>query len=152
VADFTSAGGGMKFTGISGSTGNTMAIGWDGGHVKVRVDGTSLPSPLAFLSDISDMRLKKRVEPLALGLDAVLSLRPLEYEFDHSKREKLPQGRHYGFSAQAVREVVPQAVTESDGVLMVNMTQLVPVLVVAMQQLQAQIEALEILCGGIGDA
>jgi hypothetical protein len=152
VVDHTSASGGMKFAGITGTSGNTMAIGWDGGHAKIRVDSTTLPSPLAFMSDISDMRLKKAVVPLRLGLAAVLDLEPIEYEFDHKLREMLPAGRHYGFSAQDVRKVVPQAVTEADDVLMVNMSQLIPVLVNAVQQLTARVESLEELCAGIGDA
>ena len=152
ISDFTNATGGIKFAGITGSFGNTLAFGWDGGHCKMRIDGTTAPSPLAFVADISDIRLKKSVAPLRLGLAAVLDLEPIEYEFDHKLRELLPPGRHYGFSAQDVRKVVPQAVTEADDVLMVNMSQLIPVLVNAVQQLTARVESLEELCAGIGDA
>ena len=50
----------------------------------------------------------------------------------------------YGFSAQAVREIMPELVTEtSDGYLAINYVAIVPILVEALKAQQAQIEILQ---------
>jgi hypothetical protein len=50
----------------------------------------------------------------------------------------------YGFSAQAVQKILPELVaTGNDGYLAVRYTALIPILVQAMQEQQAQIEALK---------
>ncbi|RZK87628.1 MAG: tail fiber domain-containing protein, partial [Hymenobacter sp.] len=88
----------------------------------------------------SDARLKKNVRNLGLGLAAVLKLRPVLYDWkDNSGANKL------GFIAQELRQVVPNVVIgdeqkENLGVLYAD---LVPVLTKAIQEQQAQIEALK---------
>lgn len=60
--------------------------------------------------------------------------------------EKLrqPIKDQYGFSAQAIKEILPQLVTEGeDGYLAVNYTALIPILVESLKEQQTQIEKLQ---------
>jgi hypothetical protein len=89
----------------------------------------------------SDYRLKQNVEPLAGGLAKLKSLAPKTFEF-----KVAPDVKVDGFIAHEVQAVVPQAVTgEKDGEQMqgLDMSKLVPVLVAAVQELTAKVEALE---------
>jgi hypothetical protein len=89
----------------------------------------------------SDYRLKQNVEPLIGGLAKLKSLAPKTFEFKVEPDIKVD-----GFIAHEVQAVVPQAVTgEKDGEEMqgLDMSKLVPVLVAAVQELSAKVEALE---------
>jgi hypothetical protein len=88
----------------------------------------------------SDARMKKNVRNLGLGLDAVMKLRPIVYDWkDDSGKDKI------GFIAQELRKVVPNVVTgdESKETLGVLYSDMVPVLTKAIQEQQMQIEALK---------
>ena len=138
-------------TGASGPLGGTRYAGYFAGNVYVT--GT--------LTQASDAALKTDVRPLAdaLGggaLPRVLALRPSAYRFTADERYaglNLPEGEHYGLVAQEVAEVLPALVREgvhpagddgSEGLRYraVDYVSLVPVLVQALQEQQAQIEAL----------
>jgi hypothetical protein len=87
----------------------------------------------------SDDALKEDVAPLARGLRTLGRLRPVRYRLraDAARRE------HAGFIAQEVRTVLPEAVAETTPGLALNYTRMVPLLVEALQELQAQVEALQ---------
>jgi hypothetical protein len=55
----------------------------------------------------SDERKKKNIQNLDLGLDAVMQLRPVSYEW---KNVEEGEGQKLGFVAQEVEKVIPQAV------------------------------------------
>jgi len=107
---------------------------------------------------------KKNIEPFSGGLDKVMALQPKSYD---TKRDEfkgtvdLPQGRQVGLIAQELQEVMPELVTDvqappnltpeeiaagvqKDGLKFkgVNYTGLIPVLIAAIKEQQAQIEAL----------
>ncbi len=87
----------------------------------------------------SDARLKKDVADLERGLDEVMRLRPVSFAW--ANRD---DGRRVGLVAQEVRAVVDEVVYEGqDGTLGVAYESLVPVLVKAVQQQQAEIERLK---------
>jgi hypothetical protein len=90
----------------------------------------------------SDARLKRNVTDLGYGLHEVLQLRPVSYEWrDHSDGR-----RHLGLIAQDVQRVVPEAVVAGDGpraTLGMAYTDLVPVLVKAIQEQQGTLRAQE---------
>jgi hypothetical protein len=89
----------------------------------------------------SDYRLKQNVEPLVGGLQKLSALAPKTFEFKSEPDVKVD-----GFIAHEVQAIVPQAVTgEKDGEKMqgLDMSKLVPVLVAAVQELSAKVEALE---------
>lgn len=90
------------------------------------------------LSSPSDLKLKENVEDLPYGLDDVAQMRPVEYDLK-------ADGRHdIGFIAQEMKQVVPDVVSEmADGTLSIQYAKLVPVLVNAIKELQAEVELLK---------
>jgi hypothetical protein len=87
----------------------------------------------------SDARLKQGISKLTYGLPEVLRLRPVSWRWkDHPER-----GSQLGLVAQEVEPVLPELVStdkSADQMKGLNYTGLLPVLVNAIQQQQAQIE------------
>jgi hypothetical protein len=93
----------------------------------------------------SDERLKRIRGSYNSGLKAVMQLQPLRYEYktENAMGIKL-QGEHIGFGAQAVRKVLPEAVSEtSEGYLMVNSDPIIWAMLNAIKEQQAQITELK---------
>lgn len=92
-----------------------------------------------------DERIKENVKEFHDGLDMVMQLEPVT--FDYIPESRFHDGKnHIGFIAQKVDKVVPQAVSRiHDGtdVLMVDFKELVGVLVNAVQDQQKQIDSLK---------
>eukprot|EP01030_Chromulinospumella_sphaerica_P023450 gene23450-biopygen20917 len=57
----------------------------------------------------SDERYKTNIQPLAPGLNAVMLLQPISYNWTNEKL-RLGTGVNYGFSAQALSETLPDLV------------------------------------------
>jgi hypothetical protein len=91
--------------------------------------------------NISDARLKKNIVDVKYGLPAVLAMHPVQYNW----KEGVDKGTKIGFLAQELREVVPSVVVgdEAKETLAVNYTELIPLLVKAIQEQQQQIEVLK---------
>ncbi|MEZ6318526.1 MAG: tail fiber domain-containing protein [Phycisphaerales bacterium] len=103
----------------------------------------------------SDARDKQDILDLDYGLDTVLQLRPVSFDW----REHPEQGRQLGLVAQDVAQVIPEIVQTTDTVrsedpsvpdrvvpaehMGMSYTALVPVLIRAVQQQQEQIDALQ---------
>lgn len=90
----------------------------------------------------SDGRYKDHVSALPYGLVEVTALRPVSFSW----REGPDSDEHYGFIAQEVREILPELVTVSAGdigTLSMNYSELLPVLVRAVQDQQKQIDGQE---------
>lgn len=93
----------------------------------------------------SDLRLKREIRDLDLGLAEVLALRPVSFSWRSGDGR-----RHRGLIAQEVQTVSPDLVMEDDdGHLGVVYSDLVPVLIRALQQqnerlarMEAELEAL----------
>lgn len=100
-------------------------------------------------STTSDYRLKTDIEPLPsrLAAEIIDALQPLEFNWRGHENE----ATQYGFSAQDVNAVVPQAVSEGQGELGdddyvpwgMDERQLIPVMIAEMQSLRARVRALE---------
>lgn len=98
-------------------------------------------------SIFSDERLKHSVSSLEYGINEVLKLKPVNFIYNDTTE------KHLGFIAQDVNNVIPEVVFESsidehgspvaEPILMIKPYELIPVLVRAMQQQQAEIEALK---------
>lgn len=94
----------------------------------------------------SDGRLKKDIANLNTGLDKVMKLRPVYYNWKDAAT--FGKQRELGFIAQEVKEIVPEVTGtfKKDGqeYNTVSYDKLVPVLAKAIQEQQRQIEALQL--------
>jgi hypothetical protein len=116
------------------------------------------------ITSTSDRRLKENINPLAYGLKEVLQLRPISFQWKKEQMDDfiIPENQQetkLGFIAQELLEVLPEMVQtthwreyeENPGVLQkeemqrygVSYSELIPVLVKAIQEQEKQIEALE---------
>lgn len=139
--------------GVYGSTGNSSSYaGFFGGDVY---------STGSYQG--SDARLKKDVTSFDKALDIINRLKPRYYQYRNDgnfAKMNLPTGRHYGFIAQDIETVLPGLVKESQfdvtrlntagapeaavntkaeviDFKAVNYTELIPVIVKAMQEMNA---------------
>ena len=107
---------------------------------------------------VSDKDLKQDTQPVSNALSAVNMLKPLTFTYDTDKYKdyKLPEGTQYGFIAEDIKQFLPgiinkeykrlpagknnfRTVTVSD----VDYEKLIPLLVGAIQEQQAQIDELK---------
>lgn len=125
------------------------------------------------LSNMSDSRIKKNVTNVPASLPIIKQLRPVLYNLKtksiNEKRDKIKRlktrdperfqkikqrflknmqkrtgVRHAGFIAQEMQQVIPQLVSErEDGYLTIRNTELIPLLVKAVQELSAEVDALK---------
>ena len=90
---------------------------------------------------VSDRRLKKNINSISYGLAAVMALRPVEYNM---KTESDDAQKHLGFIAQEAQEVIPSSVSQMlNDTLGMDKTEIIAVLVKAMQEQQAAIDQLK---------
>ncbi len=101
----------------------------------------------------SDRREKKNIAPIAYGLDEIMALQPVSYDWVNDSNEK----KKLGLIAQDLKEVIDEVVVDGqeghvreDGSvdaasdrLGVYYSDLIPVLIKGMQEQQAQIEDLK---------
>lgn len=109
----------------------------------------------------SDERDKKNIQAVGYGIDAVMKLKPVSFEWKNDAN-RLGTGRNLGFVAQELEKVIPDAVVHSvasDEEIRnaadagkgevekdsygVKYAEIIPVLVKAIQDQQAQIEKLQ---------
>lgn len=101
--------------------------------------GVKLTSGAGSWSSISDRRAKNTITDLGYGLHEVLSLKPSQYYYNGSKQLSL------GFVAQEINEVIPEVVNtpaNSEEMMSVRYTELIPILTKAIQEQQEIIDAL----------
>jgi len=135
-----------------------------GGAARVTIDasgnvgiGTALPDQKLSVNgdadktggntwlSFSDERLKNIKGRFNLGLDAVMQLQPIRYEYSKNNALGLKSdGEHIGFGAQAVQKIIPEAVTKnSEGYLMVNGDPILWTMLNAIKEQQQEIEQLK---------
>lgn len=90
---------------------------------------------------VSDRNLKKNIVDISYGLSSIMALRPVEYNMT---TESDDGQKHLGFIAQEAQEVIPSSVSEMlNDTLGMDKTEIIAVLVKAMQEQQAAIEQLK---------
>ena len=96
-----------------------------------------VPTHLEDVADVSDLGSEK-------GYQGVMDLKPVEYTFEQKEDNKPAEaGSPYGLIAEEVQEVYPELVRkEADGILSVDYTALVPLLIQTVQQLDAEVKTL----------
>jgi hypothetical protein len=86
----------------------------------------------------SDEKFKYNIKPLNYGLETLLQLKPVNFQWIEGEEEDL------GFIAQDVAEIIPEAVnTNWNSDLLFRYESLIPILTKAVQEQQALIKALE---------
>jgi hypothetical protein len=87
----------------------------------------------------SDIRFKENINPIPYGLAEVKALNPVRFNW----KDESPEQIHYGLVAQDVMAVLPEIVEggdDPDVLLGLNYSELVPVLISAVQEQQTEIE------------
>jgi len=93
---------------------------------------------------VSDVRLKDNIVDSKYGLDTVLQLRSVEYDMKNNGKHEI------GLIAQEVEKIIPEFVHTSpdeEGTKSVNYAQMVSVLIKAVQELSAEVNALKAKLG-----
>ena len=89
----------------------------------------------------SDRRLKKNLKRLPLALERLIQLSTVSFNWNE---ESDNDQSHYGVIAQEVQKLFPELVTENDkGMLGVNYSGLIPVIIAALQELKQENLALK---------
>lgn len=113
--------------------------------------GTYNSIQVANVYNYSDERAKTNIKTLDSGLNTVLGLRPVSYDWKQGNENARSIGnegnsfgpnednrKQYGFLAQEVEQVLPDAVaTDDKGNKLINYTAIIPHLVQSIQELQA---------------
>ena len=88
----------------------------------------------------SDLRLKENIQQLPKGLEEILKLKPYKYNYKDDNETK-----HYGFVAQELNDILPILVSsindDAEETLTVNITEIIPILVKAIQEQQTLIDS-----------
>jgi hypothetical protein len=138
----TVSGDASLFTNRLGSDGKTVQLYRE----TLEVGNISVTTTGATFNSTSDYRLKESVSPLSGGLARVNALKPSVYKWKSNGSDG------EGFLAHELAEIVPAAVNgekdamNDDGTIKaqsIDMSRIVPILVAAIQELTARVEALE---------
>jgi len=140
------------FTTLQNTTaaGLTVAVSTDATHTDATLCEDTTTHVVYFGSGTagiclgtSSLRFKHDVEPLSAGLDAVLALEPISYKLNADHGD--PDATLYGFSAEQGGQVLPQLMHRdlAGKPNAFDYLGVVPVLVRAIQQQQAEIEQLK---------
>ena len=156
----TSSGSVKLYTKSDTATSSTYALGCENGSVNiflVRGDGVITISNLsgtgsrAVLADasgnlsapVSDQSVKQNIEPLKYGLETILQLNAVQFEFIESYKN-YGEGLQIGAIAQEIEQIIPEAVftTPSTGLKGIDYNQLNGIYIKAIQDQQKIIESL----------
>lgn len=93
----------------------------------------------------SDQRLKNMKAPYTTGLNALMKLQPMRFQYRPDNAVGIKSDAEYvGFSAQSVQQAVPEAVTaNSQGYLMVNNDPIIWTMLNAIKEQQKEITELK---------
>ncbi|MHA1329999.1 MAG: tail fiber domain-containing protein, partial [Candidatus Hodarchaeales archaeon] len=84
----------------------------------------------------SDESLKRDIKPISYGLNEILKLNPIKFKFKDGKKKDRNQ---IGLLAKEVKKVIPEIATKTS----YQPTSLIPILINAIKELNAKVEALE---------
>ena len=148
--------GGAVYIGLTSSGTNVFAVSYNAivsslyvtnaGSVGSYTFGTGpvyANAGLLTMTNPSDSRLKDNINNISWGLSDILKLRPVSY---HWKDDKINQGVQFGFVAQEVQEVMPEAIKEfgeDTKYLGLEKDAIYATLVKAIQELKTQNDALQ---------
>lgn len=129
---------------LNNGSGN-VGIGTATPDQRLTVNGNASKPGGGSWATYSDERLKNIKGPFTSGLEAVLQLQPIRYEYKPGNALGLKsEGEYIGFRAQAVQKLIPEAVTTNDqGYLLVNNDPILWAMLNAIKEQQQQIETVQ---------
>jgi hypothetical protein len=138
--DLNTTGGGIRITN-NGSVGIATTAPTD----TLSVNGTASKPGGGTWTVFSDERLKNIRGQFTPGLNAVMRLQPLRYQYKAGNALGLNSDQEYiGFGAQAVQQVIPEAVTRNaTGYLQINSDPILWTMLNAIKEQQKEIEQLK---------
>jgi len=121
--------------------GGNVGIGTSIPDQKLTVNGGASKPGGGSWAVFSDQRLKTIKGTFTAGLNAVMQLQPIRYEYRQDNALGLrSEGEHVGFGAQEVQKIIPEAVTKNDkGYLLVNNDPILWAMLNAIKEQHAQI-------------
>ena len=120
-----------------------VGIGVSNPTYRLHVDGRIKTTGI---NETSDIRLKKNISTLHDGLDKVLQMRGVTYDWrtDQYPDMQLADGQQVGVIAQEIEAILPQLVsTDNEGFKSVEYSHLVPVLIEAIKELKTENDQLK---------
>jgi hypothetical protein len=145
--DFSEATGVDYSTRLLSNGGTLNVYGTNG--TSLRVNGNAVVTGTMTVNGVnvtSDQRFKQHIRPLGGALSTVLALRGVRYDWNALgvRHGGTAGAEQVGLIAQELEKVYPELVsTDAQGYKAVNYAQLTPVLIEALKEQQAQIEALK---------
>jgi hypothetical protein len=149
VAEVVAANGFASHSGRNGAyQANVFNIQWNGSAARLWIDGVDQGS----ISIVSDYRLKHQIADAPEAWDRLKAIRPVTYRWRDESIYEDDGTTHEGFIAHELAEVIPSAVNYEKDALnengdqqyqSLNLSEMLPVLVKALQESQQRIETLE---------
>jgi len=127
----------LRTAGSVGASDSSFIITGYGGTANGQ--GVTLGWNAVAWGTFSDETKKDIIEPISNGLTKVNSLRAVIGKY---KTEEVGIRRSF-LIAQDVQSVLPEAVSEENGALMLRYTEVIPLLVAAIKELSAEVDALK---------
>ena len=150
------AGGSMDFITSGGvrmviENDGDIGIGTSAPNARLTVNGTASKPGGGTWATFSDRRVKENIKPYALGLDAILQVNPVYFNYNNFANYQHNGKTYVGVIAQDIRELYPGSISESnqqapdgDGnLLMYDNSELIYSLVNAVKELNDKIVKLE---------
>ena len=124
--------------------GGNVGIGTAAPTDTLSVSGTASKTGGGAWAVFSDERLKNIKGRFTSGLNAVMQLQPIRYEYKPGNPLNLDsKGEYVGFGAQALQKIIPEAVVRNgNGYLQVNNDPIIWTMLNAIQEQQKEIEEL----------
>jgi hypothetical protein len=98
----------------------------------------------------SDLRLKKDIKEINYGLKEINSLNPISYYWSDEYQNKNGYGRKIGFIAQEVKEIIPEAIFETeDNLYGFDEKAFSPIITKSLQELESQLSLIQIKLNSI---
>ncbi|MEM9339062.1 MAG: tail fiber domain-containing protein [Bacteroidota bacterium] len=131
-------------TAVTVKTSGRVGIGKNNPNHELDVNG-SIQAVTYFTA--SDARFKKGMNAIEEAMTLIGELEGITYQFKADNAEfadrDFPKGKQFGLSAQQVREILPELVSEEkDGFLSVNYVGVVPILIEALKEQNSKMEEL----------
>jgi hypothetical protein len=137
---------------------NALQFSSGGDNVRMTIDASgNIGAPTGTnIYNASDLRLKRNITTITDGLDKILNLNPVKFNWIENYVSSEENKDMFGFIAQEIQKIIPEAVesfadgnlitvgnTIIDNPLRVNEKFIIPILVKAIQELSAKITQLE---------